>query len=92
MPTDIIIQDVEGIATLESVIGVRDAYGYEKYIIVSQPFHLKRAIFLARLNGIDAIGYPAKSIPFRIAPRVYIREIGARVKAVWGVLFIQGVI
>ena len=89
IPEEIITQDPQGIATLESVLWARDVYGYNAYIIVSQPFHLKRALFIARMNGINAIGYPAQSIPFRIAPRVYIREIGARMKAVWEYYFLK---
>ena len=48
------------------------------FTIISQPFHIERALFLARMNHIDAIGFGAANVSFSIGPRVYIREIFAR--------------
>jgi SanA protein len=55
--------------------------------VISQPFHIERAIFLARANDIDAIGYGAANISLQYGLYTYIREIGARWIAVYDALF-----
>ena len=65
---------------MDSIVRSQSAFGKEKIIIVSQPFHVERALTIAQHFNIDAIGYVADEVPFDIAPRVYIREVLARVK------------
>ena len=48
-------------------------------IIVTQSFHLPRAVFIARMLGIDAYGVPAS--PSRSTLKSYVREIFANEKA-----------
>jgi SanA protein len=51
--------DKKGIRTFDSIKRVRDVYGVDDYIIVSQKFHLQRAIFLAVWRGDKVIGFVA---------------------------------
>lgn len=83
VPHEDIILDYAGLRTLDSVIRAKKVFGQKNITIISQPFHLRRALFIARYNDIDAIGYAAKDVPVGRAPRVYLREIGARIKAVF---------
>jgi SanA protein len=48
-----LIEDSEGVNTLASI---RNASDISELIIVTQSFHLPRALFMARHLGIDAIG------------------------------------
>jgi uncharacterized SAM-binding protein YcdF (DUF218 family) len=50
-------------STLEQVLFLRDELvkkqGWKKFIIISDQYHLARAIEMCRFNGIDAIGSPS---------------------------------
>ena len=74
--------DYAGFSTLDSVIRAREVFGLDSFLIVSQPFHLQRALFIADAAGIDAIGYGAAPVGGIGGTSVYIREAFARVKAV----------
>lgn len=43
--------------------------------IISQPFHIERALYIAEKNDIDAIGYGAANISLSFGAMPYIREI-----------------
>lgn len=51
--------DCKGIRTFDSIKRAKDVYGVNDYIIISQKFHLQRAIFLALSRGDKAIGFVA---------------------------------
>jgi len=55
IPEDRIYGDYAGFRTLDSVVRAREIFGQGEYTIISQEFHLERAIFLAKSEGIDAI-------------------------------------
>ncbi len=82
IPADAIVNDHAGFRTLDSVVRARNVFGVDAFTVVSQEFHVRRAIFIARSHGIDAIGYPARDPNSTAATRkVYFREALARVKA-----------
>src|SRR5258706_5624173 len=57
----LISEDFDGFRTFDSIIRMRQQLqGNETILIVSQYFHLERAIYLARQKGMDAEGYAAK--------------------------------
>jgi len=87
IPEEKIYGDYAGFRTLDSIIRAREVFGQESYIIISQEFHLERALFLAKSKGIEAIWYVAKDVPVRRAPRVWIRERLARVKMMIDIIF-----
>ena len=82
VPDDMIELDYAWFRTLDSIVRSRTAFGKEHVIIVSQRFHIERALVIAQHFGIDAVGYAAPDVAFDIAPRVYIREVLARAKMV----------
>lgn len=56
IPKEDITLDYAGFRTLDSVVRANVIFGQENgFTIISQPFHVERALFLARANGIDAI-------------------------------------
>jgi SanA protein len=80
--------DYAGFRTLDSVVRAKVIFGQEHgFIIISQPFHVERALFLARANDIDAIGFGSANVSLERGLRTYIREIGARWLALYDAIF-----
>lgn len=82
VPAHAITLDFAGFRTFDSVIRAERVFGQKKFVVVSQPFHNARAVFIARRKGIEAWGYNARRVSRRISPKTYVREYFARVKAV----------
>jgi SanA protein len=83
VPGKAVITDSQGYDTYTSVYRAKNDFHTQSFIIVSQDFHLPRAIFIARTLHIDAYGL--------VAPRggrlfYYLREIPASWKALWDLL------
>ncbi len=81
VPEEFVTIDYAGFRTLDSVVRAEKIFGLSDYIIVSQPFHLSRAIFLARANGQEVVGYAARDVGGRFGASVRTREVLARLKA-----------
>ncbi len=62
VPAAAIYRDPAGDRTWDSVLRARDVFGQKRLIIVSQRFHLSRALFLARHAGIEAWGFEARDV------------------------------
>ena len=86
VPAARIYRDSAGFRTLDSVLRARSIFGQERVIVVSQRFHLQRALYLAQSHGMQFQGFEARDVPLRWGARIKLREIGARVKAVLDVL------
>ena len=86
IPEEKIYGDYAGFRTLDSVVRAREIFWQKNYIIITQTFHLQRALYLAHHEWIEALGYPAQDVPVKLAPRVWIRERLARVKMMYDVL------
>jgi SanA protein len=62
VPASAIYRDFAGLRTWDSVVRARSIFGQSRLIVVSQRFHLARAIFLARASGIEAWGLEARDV------------------------------
>jgi SanA protein len=83
IPSKYITLDYAGFRTLDSIVRAEAIFYLEDYIIVSQRFHLERAIYIAHAKGQKVIGFVAKSFKNTIwAKRMEHRELLARFKAV----------
>lgn len=80
VPSEKIYLDYAGFRTLDSMVRAKEIFGIKDCIIISQKFHNQRAIFLAKRNGIKAIGYSAKDVPKPYGLKTQIREKFARAK------------
>lgn len=80
IPEENIVMDFAGFRTLDSVVRAKEVFGQDSIIIVSQPFHNERALFIAKKHGIHATGYDAKTVSARYSFKTYAREYLARVK------------
>jgi len=76
VPDRAISVDLEGVSTFDSCWRARGVFGVQRAILVTQAFHLPRAVFLARAAGIDALGVRAGGGRW-MAPYVW-RELLAR--------------
>ena len=82
VPRKYITLDPLGLRTLDSVVRAEAIFDLKDYIIVSQRFHLERALFIAKAKGQKVIGFMAKDIPGTAAAyRMKAREYLARAKA-----------
>lgn len=80
VPEKKIFEDFAGFRTLDSVVRAKEIFGQKSYIIISQKFHNERAVFIARKNGIDALGYNAKDVNSYFGFKTNMREYLALVK------------
>jgi len=80
VPDERIVSDYAGLRTLDSVVRVKKIFGTDKVLFVSQPFHIRRAIYLAKANGIEAYGFAAQDVRTAAGFKTRLREVGARVK------------
>ncbi len=80
--SNLIYMDHAGFSTYESMYRIRHIFGAKKIVIVTQRYHLYRAIYIARAMGLDAVGVAAKEITYSGQSRREIREILARAKDV----------
>ena len=77
--TDKIVMDYAGFRTLDSVLRAKEIFSLTDDItIISQPFHLERALFLAKFHKINAIGFGAAAVSLNFGWLTSLREIGAR--------------
>ena len=82
VPSKYITLDPLGLRTLDSVVRAEAIFDLKDYIIVSQRFHLERALFIAKAKQQKVIGFMAKDIPGTAAAyRMKAREYLARAKA-----------
>ncbi|WP_405897628.1 vancomycin high temperature exclusion protein [Streptomyces sp. NBC_00727] len=56
VPDDRIVSDFAGFDTWDSCVRAKKIFGVDRAVLVSQGFHIRRAIALCREAGIDAYG------------------------------------
>ena len=88
VPEDRIVCDYAGFRTLDSVIRAKTIFGLDSFLVVSQDFHVRRAVFLGRCRGLDVHGVaaPLPAVGHRIRTRNALREALARTVAVLDIL------
>lgn len=78
VPEQAIGLDYAGFRTLDSIVRARKVFGLDRLTIVTDDFHLPRALYIAEQTGIKAVGYQARALPVETSPRTWLRESGAR--------------
>ncbi len=81
VPSDVIFLDHAGFDTYSSMYRAEKVFLVDTAIIVTQEFHLPRAIFIARRLGMSAYGVVADKRKYYLSNSV--RELFADVKAVF---------
>lgn len=78
---DRIVIDEHGYRTYESCKRAAATFHLKKIVIITQRFHLARALYLCRSFGIEAYGLPADLRSYQKEPWFVIRDTAASVKA-----------
>lgn len=88
VPAERIVQDHAGLDTYDSCLRARQVFGVRQAIVVTQSFHIDRAVTVCRRVGVDAVGVGDDSV--RRFERAWrwgaFRERLAAVKAAYDVL------
>lgn len=82
IPDEDIFLDHAGFDTYSSMYRAREIFDVSSVTIVTQDFHLPRAVYIARSLGIEAVGLHARGGG---TPSDYVREIPASLKAIFDV-------
>jgi SanA protein len=83
VPGRVVFEDHAGFDTWATMVRARSVFGVRDAVVVTQGFHLPRALFLAREAGIEAEGLTADLHPYGVqGVRSDAREVLSRVKAV----------
>ena len=85
VPRTALLLDYGGYDTYHSMVRARRLFGVRECVVVTQRFHLYRALYLARKTGLAARGLPADMRQYRYRRRYAVREFFANVKAVFEV-------
>lgn len=80
VPEDAVFCDHAGFSTYESMVRANKVFGIENAVVVTQSYHLYRALFDAESFGIDAYGVSADVRHYLGQTNRNIREIIARNK------------
>ena len=82
-----IFMDHAGFSTYESLYRARDIFECRSIIIVSQKYHLYRAVYIAHALGLDAVGAQSDYRAYRGQAYREVREILARDKDFFFAIF-----
>jgi len=87
IPNPAIVQDYGGLRTYDTCYRARHIYGIDQAILVTQSFHLPRALFLCNALGIKAQGVTADLREYRQRSQLWwnLRELPATLVALWEV-------
>ncbi len=80
VPSEDIFMDHAGFSTYESMYRAKEIFGVQKMIIVTQEYHLYRALYICNSLGIEAYGSPADARAYAGALMRNVREWIARDK------------
>ena len=80
VPEEDIVTDVNGTSTAESVRRAKEIYGAESLVVITQRYHLYRAVYIAVSHGIDAVGVSADTEDYTDSFSRLAREALARIK------------
>lgn len=75
---DNVFLDHAGFSTYESMYRAKEVFKSEKVLIITQKYHLSRAVYNARKLGLDAYGFDREELKYPITNDM--RESLARVK------------
>lgn len=88
IPSEDIFMDHAGFETYDTMYRAKEIFGVKKVVIVTQKYHLYRALYIAKSLGLEAYGvssdlryYSKKMIYWKF--REYIARVKAFAKCIW---------
>ena len=93
IPDEDIVLDYAGQRTYDTCYRAREIFQIDEVILVTQSFHLPRAIYTCNSLGIKATGVPANNRQYRRGSTIFwnLREIPATIVALWQIHFTRPV-
>ena len=87
VPEKDIVQDFAGRSTYDTCYRAKVIFGVSNAILVTQGYHLPRALFICNQLGVSASGVPADLRQYSRIPYMYwvLREFPATLAAMWDV-------
>ncbi|GAB4470833.1 MAG: hypothetical protein Kow0088_04060 [Anaerolineales bacterium] len=87
IPDEDIVLDFAGRSTYETCYRAKAIFGVDEAILVTQRFHLPRALYTCHVLGIKAVGVAADWHPYRRSAILFwqLRELFATLNAFWEV-------
>ncbi|WP_028049660.1 vancomycin high temperature exclusion protein [Cellulomonas sp. URHD0024] len=85
VPGDKVVRDHAGFDTHDSCVRAHDVFGVRDAVVVTQDYHLRRALFSCSLAGIDVVGVGVSSTSVHPKQAVLwrLREGPASLRAAW---------
>ena len=83
VPSEDVFMDHAGFSTYESMVRAKEIFGCRKILIVTQTYHLYRALYIAHSLGLEADGVSADLRTYGGQEFRDLREVAARVKDVF---------
>lgn len=80
VPSENIFMDHAGFSSYDSIYRAKEIFGVKKIVLVTQKYHLYRALYIAKQLGIEAYGVSADPRTYVGQTKREIREILARNK------------
>jgi SanA protein len=81
VPASALAYDYAGRRTYDSCYRAKHIFGQDRLVLVTQAFHLPRALYLCQQLDIDAVGVSADRRSYRAAAWFSLRESFARIRA-----------
>ncbi len=82
VPDGDIAMDYAGRSTYDTCYRAREIFGVQAAVLVTQDYHLDRAVMTCSALGVQAVGYTADQRAYRGMSWFQIRELGATLNAV----------
>jgi len=91
IPDEDIVLDYAGRRTYDSCYRAHAIFQVDSAILVTQSFHLPRALFLCNRLGVESTGVESNNSYFRKISRLFwnTRELFANFQAVWDVMILK---
>jgi vancomycin permeability regulator SanA len=85
VPEQDIVLDFAGRRTYDTCYRAKAIFGLERALLVTQPYHLPRAVFTCNMLGLKSTGVYADNYPYRKVSLGYwnLRELPATLVAFW---------
>lgn len=87
VPEEDVVLDYAGFSTYDSIYRARDIFQVKRMVIITQEYHLYRALYVAEALGVEAWGVAADGQNYPGQERRDLREILARDKDVLWTIF-----
>ena len=81
IPREDIFMDHAGFNTYDSIYRAKDVFSVKKAVIVSQEYHVVRAVYIAKKLGLEAYGVSSDKHVYPGMNYYLLREVGSRAKA-----------